>query len=283
MADVVIYQHACHRRSRIISNAMFEGIRKVGDNVSIKWAAEYAGPEADIGVFYGFMPPVSSVLTDYPRDGGAGVYIDLGYWGRHHKNRWAGYHKISVNARHPTAYFMNNRHSGQRASALGIAASPWKNHDRGAILLAGMGDKGAEAEGYRPEEWERAAIAEIRRHTDREIIYRPKPSWKEALPIDGTTYSPKLDDLDKVLRRTGVVVTHHSNVAVDALVFGIPAFCWDGVAKPLSLQDLSKIDDPLKPEGRTQWIADISYAQWSVEEMTLGAPWRHLKNEGLIP
>ena len=84
------------------------------------------------------------------------------------------------------------------------------------------------------------------------------------------------------LKGAWAVVTHHSNVAVDGLLQGIPAFCWQGVAAPLSSQDLTKIETPVYPDGREQWTADIAWCQWSIAEMKAGLPWLHLKSEGLI-
>jgi hypothetical protein len=146
-----------------------------------------------------------------------------------------------------------------------------------------MSDKGALAEGYQPEEWERWAIAEIKKYSKRTIVYRPKPSWKGAKPITGTITSGREREVEQDLRNAWAVVTHHSNVAVDALVAGVPAFCWGGVALEMSLQTLARIEDPHFPDGRLQWMADIAYTQWSIAEMRTGLPWVHLKKEGLIP
>ena len=208
--------------------------------------------------------------------------MDLGYWGRRQGGRWAGYHKLVVNARHPTAYFNRRALPSCRASELRVFPEPWRA-DGSAILLAGMGDKGAAAEGFLPEAWERETIAELRRFTKRPIIYRPKPSWKKAAPIAGVSYSPRTEELSAVLRRCWAVVTHHSNVAVDGLVAGVPAFTWGGVAEPMALRRLDLIEEPLRPEGRWEWISNIAWTQWSVTEIALGDPWRHLKAEGLLP
>src|SRR5690606_33738992 len=40
-----------------------------------------------------------------------------------------------------------------------------------------------------PTEWAASVVAEIRKHTDRPIVYRPKQSWRDAVPIPGTTMS----------------------------------------------------------------------------------------------
>lgn len=279
---VTVFQLRDHTRSKVICEALAAGIRAAGDVPVIRDPDTYAGADTRVCAFYGLESQLPRIFQDYKSTPGArAVYVDLGYWGRRQGGRWTGFHKLVVNARHPTAYFQRERHPGDRAAALGVAPAPWRS-DGDAILLAGMGDKGAGAEGFLPEAWERETIAQLRRYTKRRIIYRPKPSWKKAKPIEGVGFSPRTEDVERVLARAWAVVTHHSNVAVDGLVAGVPAFSYGGVAEPLALRDLSRIEDPLRPDGREQWIADLAYTQWSVAEIASGAPWRHLRREGLL-
>lgn len=259
---------------------MYAGIRASGDRPRIFMEADYRGPDHDLAVFYGYTHVLRRVMADYIAAGKKAVYIDLGYFDR---EGLRGHHKISINARHPTAYFNARPHDNYRAAKLGLTTKPWKSNPDGHILLAGMGEKAAEAEGKKVESFEYWAIAEIRKITDREIVYRPKPSWVQARKIPGTIWSPKAQPLAEVMDSAFAIVTHHSNVAVEALAAGIPAFCWGGVALCMSLQDLSAIERPFYPEGRSEWLNSICYTQWSIDEMTRGLPWRHLKEEGLIP
>lgn len=266
---------------------MVEGIRRSGDlPVLINQALYVPGQHlnAEIAVFYGLEGKIPEIMADFSLRRAA-VYIDLGYWGRREGGRWSGFHKIVVNARHPTAYYRNPQHSPDRFEKFGVSIKPFLRAAKptpAPILLAGMGDKGALAEGFQPEEWERWAIAEIRKHTDRAIRYRPKPSWKEARPIHGTEHSHRDTPIEKELEHCWAVVTHHSNVAVDAILAGVPAFCWGGVGREKSLQDLAAIEDPLASTNRYEWAADIAYTQWSIAEMRTGAPWRHLRQENLV-
>lgn len=279
--EVAVYLLGAHRRSNIICNALAEGILAVGDVPVMRQEAEYVSPETPIAVFYGFVGNLPKIMEDYQREGLHAVYIDLGYWVRRKHIRWDGYHKFSVNNRHPTAYFRNREYDPARALALGVRIEPWGSGKR--ILIAGMSDRGAVAEGFAPEEWERQAIAAVRQHTDRPITYRPKPSWDKATPIAGVGFSSRQKTLDMALKDCHAVVTHHSNVAVDGLIKGIPAFCWHGVAAPMGSQDLSKIEEPMCPEDREEWAAAVAWTQFDLAEMREGLPWRHLKDEGVLP
>lgn len=272
------------QRSRTIREACIEGLARLGYEPIVMHEREYREPIGDWAVAYGLPGNLMQAFRDYPASGRQYVNIDLGYWGRHEGGRYVGFHKFAVNARHPTGYFQQRLHPGNRFEKFGLTIKPWRKSDpRDPVLVAGMSGKASAVAGLGYETWERAAIAQLRKHTKRPIIYRPKPTDKAAKPLDGTRFSPKSEDLMGLLRACHAVVTHHSNVAVDALIEGVPVFCDDGVATAMGLSDLSQIDKPIRPPGREQWAADIAYAQWSVPEMKKGTPFRHLIEEGLIP
>lgn len=278
---VNIYLLKCCERARRVTDAIRQGIARYED-VRIVPEIEYREPSADVAVFYGFERQLPKVMADYKAIGRNVVYIDLGYWGRKTKqDRFGGYHKLSINDRHPTAYFDKRKHDGSRAQRFGMAIKAWRNGGR-HIVLAGMGDKAARVQGYAPCEWERGAIAELRKYTDRPIVYRPKPSWKDARPLEGTEFNVPITSIESVLHHCHALVTHHSNAGVDAAVHGVPVFTVEGVASRIGTSDLSRIEDPVMPVHREQWINDIAWTQWNAAEMQDGSAWRHLRDEGLV-
>lgn len=259
---------------------MFAGVQRFGDKAELKSSLTYKGiPEYDVIVFYGLAGGLDRLFTDYRKTRKA-VYVDLGYWGRRKRSRYDGYHKLAVNARHPTDYFQTRPHSADRFKQHGVPIRPWRETGR-HILVAGMSAKAAHAEGLSPHSWERATIQRLRQLTDRPIIYRPKPNWIEAKPIPGSIFD-KTTPLEAALHDCHAVVTHHSNVAVDALLAGVPCICPHGVASVLSGHRLEDIEALRKAVGRGQWAADLAWTQWSVDEMKSGAAWRYLRNEGLV-
>lgn len=278
---VTVYLQPGHPRSKAVCSAMLAGIQKSGDKVTLRSALQYRMPEGDVAVFYGLAGKLAQVFADYPRAGRKAVYVDLGFWGRKDGGRFAGFHKLAVNDRHPTAYFQARRHDASRAQVFGLKPSPWRRKGD-HILLAGMGPKGARAEGFQALGWERQALAELRRHTDRPVIYRPKPNWINPPPLPGAIMAPKDQSLEDAIAGCHAVVTHHSNAAVEAITMGVPAFVVEGVALPMARTDLKLIETPAYPDGRGQWLSDLAWTQWSVAEMATGQAWAHLKAEGLV-
>lgn len=271
---------------------MAAGIKRLGAEPVLYSVADWPQlePQADqlpdVAVFYGLeghLPGIFKYFRDFRR---AAVYIDLGYWGRREGGRWAGYHKIVINARHPNAYFMTPQRPADRFEHFGIRIRD-RDEFGSFILLGGMGDKGAAAEGFAPEEWERGMIQRFCAQ-GRPVVYRPKPSWKAAQPINGAGYSAPDTVVD--WRRVGACVTHHSNLSVDALIEGVPNYCCGGAARALSIH--AEIDNvvwlepsivsPPSPETRQLWAQNLAYTQWNIDEMRRGIPWAFLLMEGLI-
>lgn len=277
----MIYRLFDHTRSRITTDALFQGITAAGDRAVVRPAETFNGSaEHDVAVFYGLEGPLAQVFEAYATDARRAVYVDLGYFGRREGGRFAGFHKISVNARHPTAYFQSPPHAGDRLDRFAIDLKPQRAGRH--ILLCGMSDKGAIAEGLRPNEWETETIARLRQVTRRPIRYRPKPSWKRACPLQGTDYADVRRPIEDDLHNCHCVVTHHSNAAIDALIAGVPALTVAGVASVLCHFD--DIDSPYFPSSDRlrQFLADLCYTQWRVEELADGSAWEHLKKEGLL-
>lgn len=281
MATVSVFYASGNKRSKTLAEAAYAGISKCGDKPVLRDSRNYKGVKSDYAVFYGLACGLHKIFADY-RAQSTAIYIDLGYWHRRLRTRYDGYHKLIVNSRHPTAYFQNRSHDDHRFRKLGLPIQPWRKNKDGNILIASMSQKAAVAEGLSPFAWEREALQTILQHTKKPIVYRPKPNCSRARPMTGSTFDKKMQ-LQEAIRRSYAVVTRQSNVAVDALLYGVPVFCEQGVASVMGCSDLTMIESPLYPINREQWAADIAWTQFTTEEIATGLPFDHLKEEGLIP
>ncbi len=131
-----------------------------------------------------------------------------------------------------------------------------------------------------PTRYAQKIVKQLAHLTKREIIYRPKPSWREAVPIRGTRFSPPksymLENLGHILPTAHCLITHGSNACFDAMVAGVPSIILgDGVALPISSCDLYKIEDLPKPRdhARLQLLANLAYHQWTESELASGQAW----------
>lgn len=277
---VAVYFASTNSRSVLVGQAMHRGLLKCGQDADLIASSKYIRPQHDIAVFYGLGDGLSKIFHEYPAAGRKVIFIDLGYWGRKKKTKFDGYHKLIINGRHATEYFQNKRHDHDRFKQFGIPIKPWRADGRN-IVVVGMSGKGATAEGFAPQQWEKHAIERLRQISRRPIVYRPKPTWIGAQPIPGSIWM-KDETIDEVLRDAYAVVTHHSNVAVDAILAGVPCICPFGVASVMSAHHLEDIDNLRRPDAREQWAADIAHTQYSLAEMMNGVAWQYLQNERLV-
>lgn len=278
---VAVYTFRENGLSRRTIPQMAHGIHAAGDRPVFIPENEFVPAQADdfdAACFWGYIETLQAAMREFTARGKPVVYLDLGYWQRD------THFKVSVGARHPTTHFQKVKHSFDRFERLGVAKpKPWKINEAGHILIAALSKKAAWAEHAGEHgEFEREVVQKLRAVSSRPITIRHKTSPNASFQIPGTTMSTLREPLGSVLNGAWALVTRHSNVAVDALMAGIPCFSWYGVGSVLSSQDLEKIEAPIYPEGREQWAADVAYCQWTLDEMRDGTVWFHLRNEGLL-
>lgn len=87
--------------------------------------------------------------------------------------------------------------------------------------------------------------------------------------------------LQKDFDKAWFVIAYNSNVLTQAVLEGIPSYCFDrnGMAYPACLpyKNLSK-PHKAKDIDRTQWLRDSAYTQWTIAEIRDGQAWDHLKS-----
>lgn len=251
------------RRYKDIAHAMAAGIRACGDFPVLRPLGHPPGGE-DVGVMYGWKHRAH--LQRYRQ----WLYADLGYWER------KTHYRICVGDWSPHRYVSAGL-PASRLEALGVEVKPWRQGGD-KVLLLGAQAKSMREHGYRYMQWETATAKRLL-HLGLSVVYRPKPNDPEKAPmnIDGVAY----DDgpLDAALERAKLVVAHHSNAAIDALVAGVPVHCETGVAAAFSVPIRA---EPELRYGREQFLADVAWLQWSLDEMRSGAAWAHLKERGVI-
>lgn len=252
--DVACLSVPGRKRSRDVAEAMAAGIRRHGDKVVVS-----ASPQrGDVCIGYGWK--YHAVYRRFPTF----VYADLGYWQRD------SYYRLAVNGWSPERYV----HAGlpaDRFGRLGLRVKPWRSG--GSVVVAGSTAKAVRDHGLAYGEWERQAIRRLRA-LGLDVIYRPKPNDMGARALEGL--QPDRRPISEVLATAGGWVTHHSNSAIDALLAGVPAHCETGAAASFSVP-LEAMADPPRLDGREQFLADVAWLQWTLDEMRSGDCWAHVR------
>lgn len=268
----VIYMSTGHPRAKHVALALLEGFRRHGIFPVVRqhWTGAVEG---DVALAYGWAH--EPVFAAYKAAGASYAYWDLGYWNRSpNKGKGGsreGAYRLALNS-WDTADHMARDCPSDRFAAAGLVLRdpPDLQNGGGLVLVAGMSGKAAGTHGFQPDQWETAMLAHLQGLTWQEVQFRAK---KKRLA--------GMEPIDQVLRRTWLAVMHHSNVAVDALLAGVPVYAVKGVGKlwsgPLTCGGTLARRLYL-PGERERYAADVAYAQWTTGEMRSGAAWNHVRD-----
>lgn len=263
----IIFYVSDKPREHALARAFAAGAKRHGHKVTIQSTATPL-LDYDLACMVGVK---SKALWDFIRDNGCQTMMfDKGY-SRHRKDACWEYWRVSWGAHHPTGTtLLQHQYPSDRFDERGWKFEPWRrtgNH----ILIAGSSEK------YHnfydlgdPTEYAKKLVSELRRFTARPILYRPKPSWRGAYPIEGTVYSNAKQALASALVDCHAVVTHGSNLCFDAALKGIPSIILgDGVMKSISNTQLKQVELPYLC-CREEVFNALAYHQWTLAEFSSG-------------
>lgn len=210
------------------------------------------------------------------QDGRDFYYVDTGYFGNEktaaNPNGWKNWHRIVKN---------NLQHgeivprSDDRFRQFNKKFNPWKKDGR-SILLAIPDEKPMKFYGLELEQWKQDTIDQIKKYTDRPIVVRERaPNRIDRIQND--TLQNALDN------DVFALVTFNSVAAVESIFHGIPTFTLApaNAASPVSLQDISKINEPYYPDHDKlhTWACHLAYGQYHVKELRSGDALKKLTEE----
>lgn len=221
----------------------------------LAYAEDAVLPRPGVPVVWGVLRGSKSIIDDAERRGQYAFYIDHAYFARGHGRSY----RITRNGFEAGPV---RRCPEDRIKGLGVRVKPWRKGGR-EIICCPPTDHFTEAHGC--ADWLEKTIASLSCVTDRPVIVRRKPA-------PGETDVP----LAKALKTAHALVTHSSNVAIEAAVLGTPVFvAATSAAAPVGLTDLTQIERPVYPD-RDAWLAHLAYNQFSFEEIADGTAWTML-------
>lgn len=233
--------------------------------------------EADIAVVFGVYK--SRVKISWPRGkviekqlaaGKPVLVLETGYI-----NRGDGednHYAAGFNGLNGRADFKNKNMPADRAEKLGVRLKDRQYGEK--ILLCGQVPQDASVDHIDIARWLNDARDEIKSRTSREIVFKTHPQAQVG-PIEGCGYTTK--PLLEAIQGCQCVVTFNSNAAVEAVIEGVPVFAFDAGSMALAVANTEwdALDSPALPD-RTQWLSDLAYCQWNLDEMRSGEAWSHL-------
>lgn len=180
--------------------------------------------------------------------------IDNGYWNPA-RGTDRGYYRLTYRSMTPVLF-----PKGDDLRHAVVPLREWRRRGK-HVLLAMPGVHFGMALGIDVSGWCERIEARLKDATGRPIRIRPRESR-----------TPLAHDL------TGAwaLVTHSSNVAVDAVIAGIPIFVEPtSAAAPVGRTDLD-IENAVTP-GRKRWLRSLASQHFTIAEMASGEAWRWMQ------
>ena len=269
-------------RERLLAEAFLTGVRIHGDTTDTRSLGEQFTPDCDVAVMVGVKS--KELWKAHARAGIQLVYQDKGY-DRHSRSddiRGWEYWRTAVNGHQPTSKFRPD-YPGDRLKQMGWEFKPWRKEGK-QIVIAGSSAKYHNFYDLKdPTDWSTKLIKELNDLSPmRPVIYRPKPSWKDAVPIINTTYSGREQGIMDALRGAHVLITHGSNACFEAMLNGVPSIIiGEGVMKPISSRTVNDVENPrlAADDEREAVLRFLAYQQWTLSEFASGEAWQTIRKQ----
>jgi len=198
--------------------------------------------------------------------------------------------KVGLNGINRDAYFSEQDNDRTRADRLGLVCKPWRSNGD-FILIAGQHDKSVQWQNMpRMSNWFLETYDEIRKHTDRPIVFRPHPrcrlehierGLKNVHRQEPKQIGGSYDDFDMGFDNVHCTISYSSNPGIHSILNGVPAFVsTHSLAYPVGndIDFLHDVENPMMPE-RTQWLNDYAHTEYTIEEIIQGTALNCLTNK----
>lgn len=219
-------------------------------------------------------------IWDYYRKTGRKVVV-LEVGGIKRGTTW----KVGLNGINRDGYFGPNGNDNTRSNLYNLSLKPWRTNGE-FILICGQHNKSLQWHGMPSmSNWFLQTYDEIRKHTDRPIIFRAHPRCRLPEIERGLKYvyrqDPKhingtYDDFDMYFNNIWATVSWSSNPGIHSVINGVPAIVGpSSLAYDVAEHALSNIENPAMPD-RQQWLNDYAWTEYTVEEIAQGIPLKRL-------
>ena len=236
-------------------------------------------------LWYGKMSANKRIWDHYRAQNKPVIVIEVG--GLIRNTTW----KLGINGINRDAEFALEEYMpDDRVKKLGIILQPWQQEGEYVLVCGQHGHSEQWRNMPDMDTYYRNTITEIRRVTDKPIVVRSHPRYRESLhwscdmqwyKDQGVTWNiPKhvqqtydSFDLEHMLKHTHFTVSHSSNAGITSIIHGVPAV----VSESSLAWDVStKMDSWLSKPERRNWLNKLCYIEWYADE--IDTQWKRLRS-----
>lgn len=263
--DIRVYQRNFQPHANKYIKAFIDGLKRHG--LKARWESVMQYEPCDLAVIWGIRHP--DIINGQTGNDLDYLVMERGYFGDRMRFCSLGYNGLNGHAD-----FLADKMPSDRWEKHGVEVKPWRTEEGEYWLLMGQVAGDQSVKGVDLEGWYGDIVEDIRYVTDLPVFFRPHPQSRQN---DGPVCDGyKTGGLSETLQDAHCVVTYNSNSGVDAALAGVPviavnegAMAWD-----VSMHEIT--GEQYLPV-RTQWLNDLAYKQWLLEEIASGEAWEHLK------
>lgn len=210
------------------------------------------------------------------------LYIDHAYFLRGHDRGIKSYYRTILNDLH--CNYIDESSDDKRLKQFNVKIKEWRKNGS-YVLVCPPTD--AVINFYGVSDWLDNVMRDIRKYTDRPIKIKFKKTSlklneKYKIKEYNKFYREKFKEyvcdlpIEEDFKDTWCLITFSSNIALEAILNGIPVICGkECCAYPVAQHDLSKIEEPIYPDIY-KWLCTLANKQFSREEMMSGYAWEFL-------
>lgn len=265
MRLVTCYPKPFKKKSLYICQAFAEGVVAVNGPGAAQVSEPERGTQAGAAFFYGVTPEIEPILDDVVARRLDYLYADNAYYfGR------GQYFRVTLNGMQHDG---SGQHESQKWERFRTPIKPWRKRGSEILITTQSDAWHRKFCGMSQARWADSVAQEIRQHTDRPIrvCHKPVSLRRDQCHDDG---------FETYLRSAWALVTLSSSTAIKAVIDGIPVFPLSPcAASMMGTPDLSRIEAPVYPGGRHQWISNLCANQWTIDEMRDGTCWKALRGQ----
>ena len=178
-----------------------------------------------------------------------------------------------------------------RLSKFGIVLQRWQQKGEYVLICGQHGHSQQWIDMPDMDTYYKNTIEEVRKFTDKPIVVRSHPRFREGLhwacdsewyKQQGVTWNiPKhiqqtydSFDLEHMLKHTHCTISHSSNAGITSIIAGVPAV----VSKHSLAYDVgTEMNTWLSKPDRANWLNKMSYTEWFPDE--IGTQWLRLREK----
>ena len=282
-------------REAFAMNSVLDGINSLGLEYFSTSIKEYK--PCDIAIVWGSHKNIrgdsyflKNIYDCQTRNGNKIVVIEKGFLQRE------DYYLVGWDRPGGLGYYKNENMSADRFKKLKIEVKPWKQkqNEKLNMLVCGQIPWDQNIQDISLRSWCGFVSHELSTKLDKsyKIRYKPHPKMmrhkgfghRYDKAIDMTSFgmaTVEEENLLKVIeeKKIDIVICYSSNSAVESVIGGIPtitfnqsSMAWDVTSHEINH---GTITNPFMPD-RTQWLNNLAYTQWNLEEISQGLPFKHL-------